>query len=746
LFITHITIYKVILFMKKGSKKNTKITRTKAKSTTSYKWLVFWIVLIILAALVGWKAYNSKTILNSKASTNTAQFNTVSGAINVTFIPVTFNSYPKHRNYDSGSESTAQIKEDILQLAPYIQEASEGKAQLTSASVQVVNRVTLNHTITLSDPNNPYSCMLDGGYWNNPWAQLAQEALLKAGISPSGNQRIIFIAPGLGCGPNSRADAWGQGSTGYIGAWMPGYTVSPEFYDGVNPIRFPITRNYLSPRSIIQALGFSLGLTWTATEDSADPMGNNYLNKQLVLFDGAHSDVLGWVSAANVKTFNLSSTDISQRIKRFGVSKVVTDPNTGLALPRLLKVVSNGVTFYIDYRAPNSYKDSSGNKKYGYDDGGGFLADTNSTQGVEILTFEGSRVRKHTLLKSSGSSFRDDGHNIQVTLQEFDDEYSSYWENEDQMVRIDISQITKTQPATPTPIPPTPTKTPTTSAYSVRQSYLTTTGDKYFQRTCPFDTSTGGPSTSCTTAWSTISLGSGTGQGFIGAPVTKAGAIVNFLFPQNGVTKIRQSFLTTSGNQQFHRTCSFDPNQSDINSYSSGKSSSCTAWSGPYNVTSVNGQTSYGGYAAITFKDSSGAYKVRQSYLTTTGDKYFQRTCPFDTSTGGPSSSCTTSWTTISLGSGTGQGYIGAPVANAGAIVNFLFPQNGATKIRQSFLTTAGNQQFHRTCSFDPNQSDLNSYSSGKSSNCTVWSGPYNVTSVNGQTSYGGYAAITFTK
>lgn len=82
-------------------------------------------------------------------------------------------------------ETVAQIKEDILQLAPHIQEASEGKAQLTASSVQVVNRVTLDHTITLSDPGNPYSCMLDGGYWNNPWAQLAQEALLKAGISPS---------------------------------------------------------------------------------------------------------------------------------------------------------------------------------------------------------------------------------------------------------------------------------------------------------------------------------------------------------------------------------------------------------------------------------------------------------------------------------------------------------------------------------------------------------------------------------
>jgi predicted negative regulator of RcsB-dependent stress response len=53
--------------MKKGSKKNTKITRTKAKSTTSYKWLVFWIVLIILAALVGWKAYNSKNNFKFKS-------------------------------------------------------------------------------------------------------------------------------------------------------------------------------------------------------------------------------------------------------------------------------------------------------------------------------------------------------------------------------------------------------------------------------------------------------------------------------------------------------------------------------------------------------------------------------------------------------------------------------------------------------------------------------------------------------
>jgi len=286
------------------------------------------------------------------------------------------------------------------------------------------------------------------------------------------------------------------------------------------------------------------------------------------------------------------------------------------------------------------------------------------------------------------------------------------------------------------------------ASLQVRRSFLSLDGKVYYQQTCPYDTSAGGPVASCATGstskpWTTVSLSS------IGAP-SSAGAYTTFIFPQNGLMKLRQSFIDLSGTKNFFRTCSFDPIQSDSGSYSS--SSNCGGnWNPPTQLALINTTSTFGGYTVIVYQNSHGAYRVRRSFINLStnaslnGTTYYQQTCPFDATSGGPDTTCvkTKPWASVSLAT------IGAP-SNAGSYTTFLFPQNGIVKIRQTLLDTTGTKNFFRTCAFDPDQDDdalafsSKKDCSGNGVTMTPWSPLNQVAPINGNSTFGGYTVIVY--
>ncbi len=459
-------------------------------------------------------------------------------------IPITFTNFQKGI-YNSDTLASTDIRADIAQLQPYYAETSNGKVSL--GTITVTNRVTLPYDVTgclVFDPNQ--------GSVPLPYAlpMLATEAMAKAGVAEGSYERLLFVLPGIQCSgyaqntyyddPYYRAVAFPDTSNAKR-AWVNGFTLDPGVNGGDG--RFSATRKLLNPKAIVQALGFTMGLKWAYSDgckcgDQIDAMGNTSFNKPLIHFNAASKDKLGWLNTGDI-TDLIAGMSQSVRIKATSLNQTMFNPQPpNNVLPKVLRISlpSQSAYCYLDYRAP-----------FGFDNNT-FYSETNSVQGVSIHKVDSAGsivmvdatpqgIANTALYPSLGmmsgqvQTFSDSTNNLRVTVQPYTDVDTSYTGNtETTSVLIKVEPIvattippTLTPTKTPAPLPATPTPVPLTM---VRQSFLSNDGKTYYQRICPFDTVSGAPSSSCTIAYTPVSVA---GIGMPSSVPTTIDAYVNFI-------------------------------------------------------------------------------------------------------------------------------------------------------------------------------------------------------------------------
>jgi hypothetical protein len=261
----------------------------------------------------------------------------------------------------------------------------------------------------------------------------------------------------------------------------------------------------------------------------------------------------------------------------------------------------------------------------------------------------------------------------------------------------------------------------------IRRSYLNgSDGSTTYRQLCKFDAAAGKPDQPCIDAnqWVTETISSMNVP--IAPPNTTASSYTTYLFPQSGVTKLRQTFLDTNGTAGFYRTC-------DFNKATNG-TSNCTGWSSQPNK-AIAGSTKFKSYTVIVYPLNNPT-KIRRSYLNgSDGSTTYYQICKFDAAAGKPDQPCidANQWVTEKISAMNNP--IAPPNTTASSYTTYLFPQGSVTKLRQTFLDTNGTAGFYRTCDFDNN--------TGGTSNCIGWSSQPNK-AIAGSTKFKSYTVIVF--
>ncbi len=200
----------------------------------------------------------------------------------------------------------------------------------------------------------------------------------------------------------------------------------------------------------------------------------------------------------------------------------------------------------------------------------------------------------------------------------------------------------------------------------VRQSFVSSDGTKGYYRSCPFNPAT--KLLACTAQFTEYPLN------FLGKAGESYGGYGTYLYTQNGIKKMRQHYLTSTGDAQIYRDCTYNE--------TTGNPVTCSSFT-PFSVAGLrSGGTNerYGSYTTFLFNNGT---KLRQSYVTKSGNEAYYRSCDFNQSTA--AANCP---------SGTGA-WNSSPISNLRGGSNerydgygtLFFTDNGKKYIRQYYLT-----------------------------------------------------------